>query len=194
MLTQEEVMLRKSLLTTAIFVFVAFCLFTPHTISANNEPTSKEITLIAPVVAGQSQRLSSRYEKPPADSEGLYYVQDAAERSAFIDSALVLSYDDKPIPPKENDPGAPTKPGFYLTGEKRFDFQKVEVIGKKVYFLTRSVGGVSYEFVGDFGSESLPPDFGSSMRIPIIAGTITTLKNGAPVNKDKVKFSHAFTA
>jgi hypothetical protein len=175
----------------ATFVFVVFCLFTPSTISANNEGAGKEIALIAPVIAGQPQRLSSRYEKPPADSEGLYRTDGAAERSAFYDSALVLSYNDKPIPRDENNPDL-TIPGFYLTSEKRFDFQKVEVIGKKAYFKTRNVGGVSYEFVGEFGKTPLP-DYGPDMSIPSIAGTITTLKNDAPVNKEKIKFSHSFS-
>ena len=143
------------------------------------------ILLIAPVLANQAQRPSSRYEKP-AVYDGLYYAK-------FDECALFLSYDNKSIPPKENDPHAPTKPGFYPSDKERYGFQRVEVIGDKVYFKTRSVRGISYEFVGKSGSEIIP-DFDPSTPIPFIEGTITTLKNGKPVNKEKIKFSHAVIA
>jgi hypothetical protein len=143
------------------------------------------LLLIAPVFADQAQRLSSRYEKP-AVYDGLYYSKSSQW-------ALVLSYTDKPIPPKENDPGAPTKPGFYPSDKDRYDFQRVEVIGDKVYFKTRGVNGISYEFVGKTGSEIIP-DFDPSTPVPFIKGVITTLKNGKPVNKERIRFSHAVIA
>lgn len=141
--------------------------------------------LIAPVFANQAQRPSSRYEKP-AVYDGLYYGKSG-------EWALVLSYNDKSIPPKENDPDAPTKPGFYPSGKERYGFQRVEVIGDKVYFKTLSVRGISYEFVGKTGSQ-IVPDFDPSTPIPFIEGVITTLKNGKPVNKEEIKFSHAVIA
>src|SRR5262245_11168913 len=136
-------MMKRLILTTATIVFALFCLFTPPTLGANNEGAGKEITSIAPVIADQSERLSSRYENPPAESEGLYYA--TGNEGAFYASALVISYKDKPVPPPENDPDAPTKPGLHLKDGKLYAFQKIEVIGKKVYFKTRSAGGASYE-------------------------------------------------
>lgn len=143
------------------------------------------ILLIAPAFADQAQRPSSRYEKP-AVYDGLYYSKSS-------EWALVLSYNDKSIPPKENDPDAPTEPGFYPSDKERYGFQRVEVIGDKFYFKTRSVRGVSYEFVGKSGGEIIP-DFDPSTPIPFIEGVITTLKNGKPVNKEKIRFSHAVIA
>jgi hypothetical protein len=168
----------------------AFRLFPLPTIGANNKPTSKQISLIAPVIAQQAQRPSSRYERP-AVSDGLYYV--AGDTDKCHECALVLSYNDRPIPSKANDPGAPTRPGFYLSEKDRYDFQRIEVIGEKVYFKTRSVRGISYEFVGNSGEEIIP-DFDPSTPVPFIAGEITTLKNGKLVNKEKLKFSHAVIA
>jgi|SRR5262245_86166 len=182
--------MKRSVSSVVIIGLAAFCLFSPPTISANNKPTSKQITLIAPVVSHQAQRPSSRYERP-AVYDGLYYV--VGDTDKFHGSALVLSYNDKPIPPKANDPDAPTRPGFYLPDKDRYDFQRVEVIDKKVYFKTRSVGGVSYEFVGNSGEEIIP-NFDPSTRVPFIAGEITTLKNGKLVNKERIKFSHAVIA
>jgi len=180
-------MTRKLPLTTAIFVFAAFCLFAAPAISANDEPSSKQIILIAPVIFHQAQRPSSRYVRPAAGA-GLYY--STGEPAAFHASALILSYDGKPIPAPENDPDAPTKPGFYLPDGKHIPFQRIEVIDKKVYFKTRSVGGVSYEFVGISGEEN-DPNFGA---VPFIEGEITTLKNGKPVNKVKITFGHQVIA
>jgi len=171
-----------------IIGLVAFYLFSPPTTGADNKPTSKQSALIAPVTAHQAQRPFSKYARP-AVSDGLYYVSRGADK--FYGGALVLSYNDKPIPPQANDPDAPTRPGFYLPDNDRYDFQRVEVIDKKVYFKTSSVGGVSYEFFGNSGKES-DPNF--DIPIPFITGEITTLKNGKPVNKEKIRFSHKVIA
>jgi hypothetical protein len=177
----------RLLLTTAAFVFASYCLFSPPRVGANCESTSEQIILIAPLILHQAQRPSSRYVRPAA-SEGLYY--STGEPEAFHASALIISYDGKPIPAPENDPDAPTKPGFYLPDGKHIPFQRIEVIDKKVYFKTRSVGGVSYEFVGNSGAES-DPAFDS---VAFIEGEITTLKNGKPVGKEKIRFNQAVIA
>lgn len=182
--------MRRSASSIVIIGLAALDLFAPPATNANNKLASKPITLIGPVITNQTQRPSSKYESP-AVYDGLYEV--VSDTGKFYGGSLVLSYNDKPIPPKENDPGAPTKPGFYPSYKEQYGFQKVEVIGEKVYFKTRSVRGISYEFVGNTGGEIIP-DFDPSTPIPFIEGTITTLKNGKPVNEEKIKFSHAVIA
>jgi hypothetical protein len=179
--------MKRSTQSVITIGLAALYLFPSPTISANGESTSKQIILIAPVMAHQAQRPSSRYERPTAP-DGLYGVTDT--KSAFYPSSLVLSYNGKPIPAPEHDPNSPTKPGFYLPDGKHIAFQRIEVIDKKVYFKTRSVGGVSYEFVGNSGAER-DPVFDS---VAFIEGEITTLKNGKPVGKEKIRFNQAVIA
>jgi len=147
------------------------------------------ILLLSPAAAGQQKRFSSRYVKPKA--EGLFYIERAGVWNL---DALVLSSDDKPIPPKSNDPDAPTIPGCYLTGTtKRLSFERVEIIGKKVYFKTRTLRDMSYEFRGVIGSEIIP-DFSDTVRVPFIKGKLVERKKGKIVKARRVKFGHAVIA
>jgi len=146
----------------------------------------------ASALAAQRQsRFSSKYIRP-ATYGGLFYLQHGNE--VPIDpGALVLSYDDKPIDHKPNDPDAPTIPGFYSSYTKRFDFERVEVIGKRVYFKTRAVEGVRYEFSGLMGTY-IEPNFSRSIRIPFIKGTLTKWQNQKIISQDKIRFIHAVIA
>jgi len=152
----------------------------------------------ASVIANQEPRFSSKYENP-ATYGGLFYVVrssggyviDSADQ--YDERALVISYDDEPIEPKPNDPDAPTLPGFYLSYKVRFEFERVEVIGNKVYFKTRSIGGVTYEFKGISGEEVIP-NFNPSIRVPFIKGILIRLKNGEVMSKEEIKFGHAVVA
>jgi hypothetical protein len=142
---------------------------------------------VTSVSAQQVPRYSSRY-KSPVIYGGLFYVVKSSIPNEDDQRALVLSFNNKPIEPKANDPDAPTIPGFYLTFKDRYDFEKVEIIRRKVYFKTRPVGGISYKFVGISGNES-DPDF--DIPIPFIKGKLTKVKHGKVTKREHVKFSHA---
>lgn len=152
----------------------------------------------ASVFASQEPRFSSKYENP-AIYGGLFYVVRSSggyvidSADGYDERALVISYNDEPIERKPNDPDAPTLPGFYLTYKVRFDFERVEVIGKKVYFKTRGIGGVSYEFKGISGEEVIP-NFNPSIRVPFIKGILTRLRDGKVMSKEEIKFGHAVVA
>jgi len=146
------------------------------------------ILLLSFVAVGQQSRFSSKYKNPQA--EGLYYV---ASSDNSDERELVLSSDDKPIPQKANEPDAPTIPGFYLLRSKRIAFEKVEVIGKKVYFKTRAVRGISYEFRGTAGEEIIPK-FDDTTPVPFIKGKLIKLKKGKIVKTERIKFGHAVIA
>lgn len=143
-------------------------------------------------ISGQSPRYSSKYKNPTV-YDGLYYVVSSNLSNEFEEGALVLSYNDKPIGPKANDPDSPTIHGFYLSYKERFDFERVEVSDRKFNFKTRRASGVSYAFVGISGRE-IDPNFDSSTPIPFIKGRLTKCRNGKVVKKEKVKFSHAVIA
>jgi len=150
------------------------------------------ICLLNPLALGlnqQKRRFSSKYVKPSVG--GLFYAADGLDKYDL--RALVISYDDQPIEPKANDPDAPTIPGFYPSDNERYDFEHIEVIRKRVYFRTRSVRGISYEFSGTSGKEFIV-DFDPSVPVPFIKGTLTKLKNGRAVKRERVKFGHAVIA
>lgn len=140
--------------------FSNFCLF--------NKPSVEEKIII------------SKYDHP-AFTDGLFYLETN-------DGALVLSFDNQPIPPKENDPDAPKIPGFYNSEYQKFDFEKVEIIKNKVYFKTYSIDGISYEFKGTSQLEH-NPDY--DKPISHIKGSLQILENGKVITTRKIEFSHA---
>jgi hypothetical protein len=148
------------------------------------------IVLLTLVAASQRPSPSSKYVNP-AVYDGLFYVVSGDWRSNT--RALVLSYSDNPIEPKANDPDAPTIPGFYPSREKRFDFERVEVVRNKVYFKTRGVEGISYVFSGTSGKAGIR-NFDPTILVPFIRGSLVTLRNGKAIKSEKVKFGHAVIA
>lgn len=80
---------------------------------------------------------------------GLYY---GSWDNKGDDLAFVISSDGKSIPPKSNDPDAPTIPGFYA-GEKRYEFSETKVSTKEIFFQTKEVDGTVFSFRGRFGCE-----------------------------------------
>jgi len=146
--------------------------------------------LLPPATTGNpkhQQRFSSKYEKP-AMYGGLFYVVGSSDN--VEERSVVISYDDKPIEAKANDPDAPTIPGFYLSNKQRYDFERIEVIESSVYFKTHIIEGVSFEFSGTLGEE-IVPTFDPSIAVPFIKGALTTVRNGKVVKKEEIMFGHA---
>jgi hypothetical protein len=148
------------------------------------------LALSGSLSAQQKIGFSSRYLKP-ATNDGLFYVQRHAGISfdpedAFDPRALVLSYDNRPIIEKTSYPDAPTVPGFYLSYAARFDFERVNVIGRNVYFRTRAIDGVHYQFSGVIRSERV-----NDIRFQFIRGVLTRMKNGRVISQEEIKFVHA---
>jgi len=133
---------------------------------------------------------SNQYENPAIYSVLFTVVRDSAICPYEYDErALVLSYADKPVEPQADDPDAPTIPGFYLSSKVRIDFERVEVIGNKVYFKTNSIGGISYEFSGISGEEVIP-NSSPSTRVSFIKGKLTRLRNGEIMEQEEIKFRY----
>jgi hypothetical protein len=105
----------------------------------------------------------------------------------YDERALVLSRDGKAIAPKAGDPDAPTIPGFYLSRNVRLNFERVEVIGRKVYFRTRTVSGVIYEFSGDSGEEIIGAS-DPATPVPFIKGILTKSRDGKLESEEEIKF------
>ena len=132
----------------------------------------------------------SKYETKNEGVFGLYYFSDVDTPD---ERKLIISDDDKPIPPKANDPDESTNPGLQLSHEERFDFEEIEVIGDQVYFKTREVDGIYYEFRGIIG-ESIEPNFSEDILIPDIKGTLKTIKGNSVIKTEDVELGHAIIA
>jgi hypothetical protein len=115
---------------------------------------------------------------------GLYYAAASDAKSDVI--TLVISPDGKPIPLKANDPGAPTQPGLDI-GEQHYPFASSRFSSKGFSFRTASTSGVVFSFNGRFGREQVESIGG----VPYLAGTLTEIRNGRPVEKKTVHFGHA---
>ena len=131
-----------------------------------------------------------KYETKYSDLFGSYYLDSVNESD---ERTLVISEDNQPFPPPSNEPDDVTSPGFYLSRENRFDFEKVELVGKKVYFKTREIDGVTYEFRGTAGEEIIP-EFSADVPVPFIKGILKEIKNGQVMKTENVKFGHRVIA
>ena len=114
---------------------------------------------------------------------GLYY---GSWDNRGSDLAFVVSPDGKPIPPKTNDPEAPTQPGFYV-GEQRFKFASSRFSPEGLSFRTNSVNGTVFSFRGRFGCERVDV----IPEVPYLEGELKEMRNGRVVRKQVVHFGHA---
>jgi hypothetical protein len=135
---------------------------------------------------------SSRYENPNIQGGLFYVVRRSGDyvldpQDGYDERALVISYDDKSIKSEANEVDTPTAPGFYLSDSVRLDFERVEVVGNKVYFKTIGVGGVIYEFSGVSGEE-IAPAIDDSTKVPFIKGILSTSRDGKLEREEEIKF------
>lgn len=118
-----------------------------------------------------------------SDFYGLYYADEKNEENKF---ALVFSSDGRPIPPKANDPDAPTQPGLYI-GQQRFPFTWSHISSQGFSFRTARIGDSEYTFRGRFGREEVDILSG----VPYLDGVLTQRRNGRVLLRTKVHFGHA---
>ena len=114
---------------------------------------------------------------------GLYYADWDGEENAL---SLVISGDDRPIPPKANDPGAPTQPGFYLR-DQHLRFQVSRLSMGHFSFRTQKLSRKSFSFDGHFGKEPVE-DIG---EVPCLDGVLQELKNDRIIRSTQIHFGHA---
>jgi len=135
---------------------------------------------------------SSCREAPVIDDEerellrdffGLYYL-DLGEQSG--ETALVISPDGKPIPPKENDPQAPRLPGLHVNG-KYFKFLWSRISQGGFAFRTVNIEGTEYLFHGKFGREKVDV----IPEVPYLSGLLSEKHDSSLVRQKKVHFAHA---
>jgi lysophospholipase L1-like esterase len=135
----------------------------------------------------------SRPEAPVIDDEeqdllrelyGLYYTDWVAQRGG--EAALVISPHGKPIPPKENDPKAPTLPGLYVNG-KYFKFFWSRMSEAGFAFRTVNIDGSEYLFHGKFGREKIDV----IPEVPYLTGLLAERQGAHVVRQKTVHFAHA---
>jgi hypothetical protein len=114
---------------------------------------------------------------------GLYYGSWNDQES---DLAFVISSNGQPIPPKANDPGAPTASGFY-EGERHFKFASSQFSPQGFSFRTVGIDGKTFSFKGRFGCEEVDV----IPEVPYLEGELTEMRNGRVVRRKKVHFVHA---
>lgn len=139
------------------------------------------VALIPQQAASSSQQGE---EQTVRDFYGLYYVDWDNRPIGLV--ALVISPDGQPIPPKENDPDAPTQPGFHI-GQQRFPFAWSRFSSQGFSFRTVRVGETKFSFRGRFRREQVA----SISGVPYLAGMLVEIRNGRIVKSKRVHFSHA---
>ena len=115
---------------------------------------------------------------------GLCYAPSNDPKGDLV--ALVISPDGKPIPPKANDPDAPTQPGLQI-GREHYSFASSRLSSKGFSFRTVSANGVEFSFYGRFGHEQVE----SIGSVPYLDGTLAEMRDGRLAQKRIVHFGHA---
>jgi lysophospholipase L1-like esterase len=149
--------------------------------SALREMPASSFGFQAPVpVARQTEQEQMR------ELYGLYYSEPNFGGQGSSESGLVISQDGKPIPPKVNDPDAPTEPGLHVNG-RLFKFAWSRLTLQGFAFRTVTAVGREYSFEGKFGREQVDviPD------VPYLAGVLTEKRNSRVVQRKKLNFGHA---
>ena len=118
----------------------------------------------------------SRYEPQVPGVFGWYNLY----RNGAPQYNLIISKDNQPVGQLYGD--ELTVPGFYLSYEKRLDFEQVSVVGQKVHFKTREIDGSWYEFDGTVNQEIFPL---------VINGALKAIRNGKVVKDQNVNFTRA---
>lgn len=123
----------------------------------------------------------------PEELNGLYQVISESKDYKFTD--LVLCYKCESIPQKPNDPGAPTKPGFYHENI-RYRFANVHFAKGMIQFETESVNHVKFRFKGDLEMKA-DPSFDPDVLLRSLNGTLETIVNDKTKQTDKITFGEA---
>ena len=151
---------------------------------------NKPLALVAASLLMCTPRAILSAPKPlsTSDYDGLYYwTTSSTSPDDMLEYCVVLSHNGKAVPPKENEPDAPTQPGLYRRNV-RYSFDQVAVSGKHLAFRTASVSEISYSFEGTLGSEN-DPQF--DRPIPLFSGTLSEFHNGKLHLERRITFSHA---
>jgi hypothetical protein len=146
-------------------------LLCPQVLPAEHTPLDRSVV---------SQQITEDKNK---DLYGLYYADCNEEPDC---PELVISAGGKPIPPKANDPDAPTHPGLHV-GQRRFPFARSRISPRSFSFRTARVGDTAYSFQGRFGREQIDVISG----VPCLEGVLTEMRNGRVWLRKKVHFGHA---
>lgn len=117
------------------------------------------------------------------DTEGLYYLD--TKQNDQDTWAFVIARNGRTIPHKDNDPHAPTKPGFYI-GTKHYPFVKYSVTRTKVSFATKTIDGRSFQFQGTVRRTTAC----NIENIPDLSGRLIET-NGSSRTQKTVRFAHA---
>jgi hypothetical protein len=102
-------------------------------------------------------------------------------------SGLVISPDRKPIPPKANDPDAPTDPGLHVIG-RHFKFAWSQLTLQEFSFRTVNVNGSEFSFQGQFGREQVDV----IPEVPYLEGVLSEKRESSIVREKNVHFGQGF--
>lgn len=117
------------------------------------------------------------------DTEGLYYLDKKQNQNTIW--ALVITRYGRSIPPKENDPEAPTKPGLYVS-DQHYPFITYTVTRTQVSFQTNKIAGRSFRFRGTVHRVTTD-DF---KKLPELRGQLVELNDTTQKQKN-VRFGRA---
>jgi hypothetical protein len=140
----------------------------------------RQFMLITAVLVMPLASAGQKTENTIHEFYGLYYCDQGGQL------ALVISPDGKPIPPKLNDPDAPTQPGLYVD-QQRFDFARSQFSSGGFSFRTKKIKGTLFSFRGQFGREEVDV----IPNVPYLTGTLREVRNGHLVREVQLHFGHA---
>lgn len=119
--------------------------------------------------------------------DGHYY--EVSESNRYFGCDLVLSHNGKDIPPPDDNPEAPTKPGLHCDNV-HYPFAKVHFSNGSFSFETKSVSKVSFRFDGVL--EMKPdPDFDPQLPLRSLRGVLREFRDKRPIADTRVTFGEA---
>jgi hypothetical protein len=168
------------------------------------EATVKRETLFFPPRVEPSQLIEARLSAPPepvADDkeetqpefspDGDYYILGDVPKGFKDVEYLNVTTTSERAAPENNYEIVSVPPEGYLWNEKKFDFDSINVSGKRISFETEAKKGVSYKFVGEFIDEEKIPrksDNGEEyFEYAVLKGRLIKMRDGKKIAESKVK-------
>jgi hypothetical protein len=181
---------------------------TPETAAAVQPAVKKETLYVPPWVAPSPLYDPTRYAapepaaddkeeaKPEFSPDGDYYIIGALPKGfrdvEFLNIAT-KNYDN--ASEENNYEGVPIPPEGHILTEKKFDFDSINIDGKKISFETETKKGISYKFVGEFIEEeeirSKAADGDEYSEYAVLKGRLVKMRDGKKIAEIKVKLAES---
>jgi hypothetical protein len=178
-----------------------------QTETATVQPVRKQETLFVPpravpsplveptpFVVTETFPVSDENTEAEFSAEGDYYiVGDLPKEFKDFNTLSITTKSYENVPAEDNYDGVSIPPEGFITTNKQFDFQRINIAGKQIAFETETKKGISYMFVGQFIEEERieykTVEGYDRIEFAILKGRLTKMRDGKKAAEIEARFA-----